>query len=122
MIVDDSLSVRRSLEQLINDMGYDTLIAQDGIHAVELCKQKTPDIILSDMEMPRMNGLELTSYIKKSSALKQIPIVMITSRSTQKHRQLATQCGVDHYLTKPYTESQLLDLVGNVISQENTLH
>ena len=119
MIVDDSLSVRRSLEQLINDMGYDTLVAQDGIHAVELCKQKMPDIILSDMEMPRMNGLELTSYIKKSSALKHIPVVMITSRSTQKHRQLATQSGVDHYLTKPYTESQLLDLVSSLIPQEN---
>ncbi|OUR88652.1 hypothetical protein A9Q81_23200 [Gammaproteobacteria bacterium 42_54_T18] len=121
MIVDDSLSVRRSLEQLINDMGYDTLVAQDGIHAVELCKQKMPDIILSDMEMPRMNGLELTSYIKKSASLKHIPVVMITSRSTQKHRQLATQSGVDHYLTKPYTESQLLDLVGSLIPQKNTL-
>ncbi len=121
MIVDDSLSVRRSLEQLINDMGYDTLIAQDGVHAVELCKQNAPDIILSDMEMPRMNGLELTSYVKKSTALKHIPVVMITSRSTQKHRQLAAQSGVDHYLTKPYTESQLLDLVGRLIPQENTL-
>jgi len=121
MIVDDSLSVRRCLEQLVNDMGYDTLVAQDGIQAVELCSQKTPDVILSDMEMPRMNGLELTSYIKKSTDLKHIPVVMITSRSTQKHRQLATQSGVDHYLTKPYTESQLLDLVSNLIPQKNTL-
>ena len=121
MIVDDSLSVRRSLEQLISDMGYDTLVAQDGINAIELCKQKAPDIILSDMEMPRMNGVELTSYIKKSTKLKHIPVVMITSRSTQKHRQLAAQSGVDHYLTKPYTESSLLDLVGSLIPQENTL-
>ncbi len=121
MIVDDSLSVRRSLDQLISDMGYDTQVAQDGIHAVELCKQKKPDIILSDMEMPRMNGLEFTSYIKKSTSLKHIPVVMITSRSTQKHRQLATQSGVNHYLTKPYTESPLLDLVGSLIPQENIL-
>ncbi|OUS27057.1 hypothetical protein A9Q99_17805 [Gammaproteobacteria bacterium 45_16_T64] len=114
MIIDDSLSVRRSLDQLMTDMGYDTILAQDGVQAVELLKHQIPDVILTDMEMPRMNGLELTSYIKKSETLRHLPVVMITSRSTQKHRQLAESSGVDHYLTKPYTESQLLDLVENI--------
>jgi len=115
MIVDDSLSVRRSLDQLMRDMGYETLLAQDGVQAVELLKQTVPDIVLSDMEMPRMNGLELTSHIKKSEQLRNLPVVMISSRSTQKHRQMAAQSGVNHYLTKPYTESHLLDLVDSLM-------
>lgn len=120
MIVDDSLSVRRSLDQLMTDMGYDTILAQDGVQAVELLKHQVPDVILTDMEMPRMNGLELTSYIKKSASLTHIPVVMITSRSTQKHRQLAENSGIDHYLTKPYTESQLLDLVEQIKPHQST--
>ena len=117
LIADDSLSVRRSLEQLMRDTGYSTFLARDGLHALEIMKDITPDIILTDMEMPRMNGLELSAKIKRSDAWQHIPVVMITSRSTQKHRQLAQQSGVDHYLTKPYTETQLLDLVLTINQQ-----
>jgi len=117
LIVDDSFSVRRSLEHLMNDMGYKTLQAQDGVYAVTLLESTIPDVILTDMEMPRMNGLELSSYVKKSERLQSVPVVMITSRSTRKHRELAVQSGVDYYLTKPYTESDLLDLVDRLIQK-----
>jgi chemosensory pili system protein ChpA (sensor histidine kinase/response regulator) len=108
LVVDDSLSVRSSLSQLMNDGGYQAITARDGLEAVDLLEKENPDIVLTDLEMPRMNGLELTSYIRRSERWGPLPVVMITSRTMAKHRKQAEELGVSHYITKPFTEDDVL--------------
>ena len=115
MIVDDSLSVRKSLSLTMEKAGFDTLLAKDGIEAIEIIKNTMPTIMLVDMEMPRMNGLELSKYIRAHEETKKIPIFMITSRTTEKHREQAKLVGIDHYFTKPYNDNDLLDMIENAI-------
>jgi chemosensory pili system protein ChpA (sensor histidine kinase/response regulator) len=115
MIVDDSLSVRKSLSLTMEKAGFDTLLAKDGIEAIEIIKSTMPAIMLVDMEMPRMNGLELSKYIRAHEETKNIPIFMITSRTTEKHREQAKLVGIDHYFTKPYNDNDLLDMIENAI-------
>lgn len=109
LAVDDSLSARRSLAQFIQDAGFEVRTARDGLEAIDLINKKIPDLILLDLEMPRMNGLELTSHLRANATTHQLPIIMITSRSTDKHRREAETVGVNAYLTKPYVEDELLD-------------
>jgi chemotaxis protein histidine kinase CheA/ActR/RegA family two-component response regulator len=108
LIVDDSLSTRRSLAQFVGDMGMDVHTAKDGFEAIEFMQEQTPSIILVDMEMPRMNGLELTAHVRANDTTRHIPVIMITSRNTEKHRSLARAAGVDTYLNKPFSEEELL--------------
>ncbi len=108
LIVDDSISARRTLAQIIRDAGYDVRTAKDGLEAAGLMEKKRPDIVLTDLEMPRMNGFELASHIRANETTVDIPIMMVTSRSTEKHRQLASKMGIDVYLTKPFSEDTLL--------------
>ncbi|MFO1388267.1 response regulator [Cellvibrio sp.] len=108
LIVDDSLSTRRSLAQFVGDMGMDVRTAKDGFEAIEILQQESPHILLVDMEMPRMNGLELTAHVRANESTKDIPVIMITSRNTEKHRNLAVAAGVDTYLNKPFSEEELL--------------
>ena len=108
LVVDDSLSQRRALEQLLTDTGYRVRSARDGIEATEILGQFMPDVVLTDLEMPRMNGIELTTYIRTHAKIKALPIIMITSRTTQKHRKMAEDAGVDSYITKPVREENLL--------------
>lgn len=117
LVVDDSLSVRSSLSQLMTDGGYQAVTARDGIEAVDLLDKERPDIVLTDLEMPRMNGLELTSYIRKSDQWNPLPVVMITSRTMVKHRQQAEEAGVNHYITKPFTEDDVLASIGDHLRQ-----
>ncbi|MEE9302815.1 MAG: response regulator [Thiotrichaceae bacterium] len=111
LVIDDSLSARRSLAQLLSDMNYDVSTAIDGIDAIEKMEQKLPDIILVDLEMPRMNGLELTSHVRNRADTKDVPVIMVTSRATDKHRQQAKNAGVDVYLTKPFSENEIMDQI-----------
>ena len=111
LIVDDSLSVRNSLLQLVQDAGYRAAAARDGVDAIDTLREFNPDLVLTDLEMPNMNGLELTSYIRGRDDTKTLPIIMVTSRSQEKHRRLAAQAGVDTYVTKPYNDAELLDLI-----------
>ena len=115
LVVDDSLSARRSLAEFVKDIGYDVLMARDGIEALEVIEGQKPDIILVDLEMPRMNGLELTSHIRSKTETKDIPVIMITSRSTEKHREMADSAGVNAYLTKPFSEDELLENIQNLL-------
>jgi chemotaxis protein histidine kinase CheA/ActR/RegA family two-component response regulator len=109
LVVDDSLSARRSMVQFVQDIGYQVYAAKDGIEAVSIIEREgVPNVLLVDLEMPRMNGLELTAHIRAHAATQGIPVIMITSRSTEKHRQQAEAVGVDAYLTKPYSEDELL--------------
>ena len=82
--------------------------ARDGIEDVELLPQIKPDLVLTDLEMPRMNGIELTAHIRNQASQSQLPVIMITSRTTQKHRQLAEDAGIDAYLAKPVRDDDLL--------------
>ena len=119
LVVDDSLSARRSLAEFVKDIGYDVLMARDGIEALEVIETQKPDILLVDLEMPRMNGLELTSHIRSKTETKDIPVIMITSRSTEKHRDMADSAGVNAYLTKPFSEDELLENIQNLLLVTN---
>lgn len=109
LVVDDSLSNRRSLEQLLDDAGFRVRTARDGIEAAESIAQSKPEIVLTDLEMPRMNGIELASHIRAQAGSRTLPVIMITSRTTQKHRQMAEEAGIDFYLTKPVRDDDLLE-------------
>ena len=108
MVVDDSITVRRVTERLLERNGMRVITAKDGVDAVALLQDHRPDIILLDIEMPRMDGYEVANHVRNDPQLKNIPIVMITSRVGEKHRARAMESGVDDYLGKPYQESQLL--------------
>lgn len=111
LVVDDSLSARRATAQFMRDAGFEVRTAIDGLEAVSILEKWHPDILLVDMEMPRMNGLELTSHVRAREGMERIPVIMITSRSTDKHRRQAEDVGVDVYITKPFGDSQLLQHV-----------
>ncbi len=116
MIVDDSLSVRKSLSLLVEDAGFETLLAKDGLEAIEVMSQTRPNVMLVDMEMPRMNGLELTAHVRANQDTQKMPIFMITSRTTEKHRDQAEAVGVNAYLTKPFQENELLSLIDKALA------
>ncbi|MDP3513194.1 MAG: Hpt domain-containing protein [Sulfuritalea sp.] len=108
MVVDDSLTVRKISGRLLARHGYHVLTAKDGVDALEQLAEVVPDVMLLDIEMPRMDGFDLARNIRADARLKHIPLIMITSRTADKHRQMAAEIGVDHYLGKPYDEEDLL--------------
>ena len=108
MIVDDSLTVRKITSRLLTREGFDVVTAKDGLDALQLLAERMPDVILLDIEMPRMDGFEFAKTIKADPKLAHIPIIMITSRTAEKHRNRARELGVDVYLGKPYQEEELL--------------
>jgi chemotaxis protein histidine kinase CheA/ActR/RegA family two-component response regulator len=120
LVVDDALSVRRSMEQLLEDAGYEVTSANDGFLALDSMRDKPPTIVLTDLEMPNLNGLDLTKRIREVPGFMGMPVIMITSRSSDKHRDLALEAGVDLYLTKPYTDAALLEHVRRLTSQDAT--
>jgi len=108
MIVDDSLTVRKITGRLLAREGYNVLTAKDGVDALEQLQEQSPDVMLVDIEMPRMDGFDLTRNVRADARLKGTPIIMITSRSADKHRSYAREIGVNVYLGKPYQEDELL--------------
>ncbi|MFO1372413.1 MAG: response regulator [Candidatus Competibacteraceae bacterium] len=117
LVVDDSLSARRSLAQFVEDAGFEVRTARDGLEAVELINVKRPDIVLADLEMPRMNGLELTAHVRARDDTRTLPVVMVTSRSTEKHRREAERMGVSAYMTKPFAEDELLQQINRLLER-----
>jgi chemosensory pili system protein ChpA (sensor histidine kinase/response regulator) len=115
MVVDDSITVRRVTERLLERNGMRVITAKDGVDAIALLQEHMPDIMLLDIEMPRMDGYEVATHVRNDPRLKHIPIVMITSRVGQKHRARAIETGVDDYLGKPYQEHQLLAAIGALV-------
>ncbi|MEP7101678.1 MAG: Hpt domain-containing protein [Burkholderiales bacterium] len=111
MVVDDSLTVRRVTQRLLLREGYRVVLAKDGLDALERLAEAVPEIVLSDIEMPRMDGFDLVRNMRADARLRDLPVIMITSRIAQKHREYAAELGVDHYLGKPYSEEELLALV-----------
>jgi chemosensory pili system protein ChpA (sensor histidine kinase/response regulator) len=117
MIVDDSLTVRKITGRLLAREGYNVLTAKDGVDAVEQLQERVPDVMLVDIEMPRMDGFDLTRNVRADRRLKHIPIIMITSRTADKHRAYAKEIGVNVYLGKPYQEDELLQHIGGFVKK-----
>ncbi|HEX6793639.1 MAG TPA: Hpt domain-containing protein [Casimicrobiaceae bacterium] len=115
MVVDDSLTVRKFSMRLLTREGYDVLTARDGVDALKLLSDHAPDAILLDIEMPRMDGFEFAKTIKGDPKTASIPIVMITSRTADKHRNRAAELGVDRFLGKPYQEEELLGEIAGLL-------
>ena len=116
LVVDDSITVRELLSMSFNKLGYRVEQARDGQEAWDKLRGGLScDMIFSDIEMPRMNGLELLSNLHKDSELKSIPVAMLTSRGADKHRKIAKDYGAKAYLTKPYTEKELMDVAQHLI-------
>lgn len=111
LVVDDSITVRRVTQRLLKREGYRVALAADGLQALEQLMEERPAVVLSDIEMPRMDGFDLARNIRNDERLRDLPIIMITSRIAGKHREHAKELGVDHYLGKPYSEDELLELV-----------
>ena len=118
MIVDDSLTVRKITGRLLAREGYQVLTAKDGVEALEQLLDVVPEVMIVDIEMPRMDGFDLTRNIRADARLKAIPIIMITSRTADKHRAYAIEIGVNNYLGKPYQEEELLQLVADYVSRQ----
>lgn len=111
MVVDDSLTVRRVTQRLLERQGFNVLLAKDGVDALRQMQDTLPDVLLVDIEMPRMDGYDLTRSVRSNPETQAIPILMITSRTAGKHRSLAFELGVNEYLGKPYQEDELLRLI-----------
>lgn len=118
LIVDDSLSNRKSLSLMIEQMGYQAITAVDGMEALQRLHEQKIELVLTDLEMPRMNGLEMTQAIRIWPEKLHLPVIMITSRSTQKHKNMAQQAGVDDYLTKPVDTQALKTLLKKWLSMQ----
>jgi len=108
MVVDDSVTVRKVTQRLLLREGYQVLLAKDGVDALRLLQDNVPDVMLLDIEMPRMDGFDLTRNLRGDERWRGIPIVMISSRTADKHREHAMSLGVDVFLGKPYDEAELL--------------
>jgi len=118
MVVDDSITIRKVTSRLLGRNGYAVMTARDGVDALQQLQDEAPDLILLDIEMPRMDGYELASHIRNNPRLKAIPMIMITSRTGEKHKQRALDIGVDRYLGKPYQEPELLSAVRDMLVQK----
>lgn len=120
LVVDDSITVRRVTQRLLQREGYRVSLAADGLQALERLAEERPAVVLSDIEMPRMDGFDLARNIRADQRWTSLPIVMITSRIAEKHREHARELGVNHYLGKPYSEEELLSLVKHYCAQVAT--
>jgi chemosensory pili system protein ChpA (sensor histidine kinase/response regulator) len=117
MVVDDSLTVRKITGRLLERQGYLVITARDGVEAMEKLQDIIPDVMLVDIEMPRMDGFDLTRNIRGDSRLKRVPIIMITSRTADKHQNYAREIGVNTFLGKPYQEEQLLGEINGFLKE-----
>ncbi|TCB50443.1 hybrid sensor histidine kinase/response regulator [Acinetobacter sp. ANC 4779] len=115
MIVDDSVTVRKVTSRLLERQGYDIVTAKDGVDAMEQLENVKPDLMLLDIEMPRMDGFEVTNLVRHHEVHRDLPIIMITSRTGEKHRERAFSLGVSHYMGKPFQEAELLSNVENLL-------
>ena len=122
LVVDDSLTVRRVTQRLLVREGYRVTLAKDGLDALEALAKERPAVVLSDIEMPRMDGFDLVRNIRADEKMVDMPVIMITSRIAQKHRDYAEELGVNHYLGKPYGEEELLELVGRYAVHPESAH
>jgi chemosensory pili system protein ChpA (sensor histidine kinase/response regulator) len=119
LVVDDSFSVRRVVANLVKSAGWQPILAKNGLEALDIVQRarRLPDLILLDVEMPQMDGYELTSTLRAQDASQQLPLVMLTSRAGEKHRRTAFEVGATEYLVKPYQDVTLVELVRRLVVQ-----
>ncbi len=115
MVVDDSITVRKVTSRLLERNGFEVITAKDGVDAIAVLQEHIPDVMLLDIEMPRMDGFELATHMRNEDRLKNIPIIMITSRTGEKHRERADVIGIDYYMGKPYQEADLLENIEQLV-------
>jgi len=117
LVVDDSITVRRVTERFLQRNGLRVITAKDGLDAISAMAEQKPDIILLDIEMPRMDGYEFASHVRNDQRVADVPIIMVTSRVGDKHRARAIELGVNDYLGKPYQDSELLEAMGRLLEE-----
>jgi chemosensory pili system protein ChpA (sensor histidine kinase/response regulator) len=122
LVVDDSLTIRKVLSRLLEREGYQVILAKDGMDALQKLQEVIPEIILTDIEMPGMDGFELVRNIKADQQYMHVPLIMISSRTAQKHRKLAESLGVDLFLGKPVQEDALIAQINNLIVRSKVMH
>ncbi|MOA06120.1 Gliding motility regulatory protein [compost metagenome] len=119
MVVDDSVTVRKVTSRLLERNGMEVVTAKDGVDAIALLQEVVPDVMLLDIEMPRMDGFEVATLVRHDERLKAVPIIMITSRTGEKHRERALGIGVNQYLGKPYQEALLLEHIQQLVNRHD---
>jgi chemosensory pili system protein ChpA (sensor histidine kinase/response regulator) len=122
LVVDDSLTMRKVLGRLLEREGYEVLVAKDGMDAMQVLQDTTPDIILTDIEMPRMDGFGLARNIRDDARTAKTPLIMISSRTAEKHQNLAKEIGVDAFFGKPVHDDELINKVNELLSKQQTKH
>ncbi len=118
MVVDDSITMRRVSQRLLERHGLRVVTATDGVDALEKLEDEVPDIVLLDIEMPRMDGYEFAKNLRNNPDTEKVPVIMITSRSGEKHRARAIELGVNDYLGKPYQEAEMLESVRSLLADK----
>jgi chemosensory pili system protein ChpA (sensor histidine kinase/response regulator) len=121
LVVDDSITVRRVMERFLQRNGLRVVTAKDGLDAISVISEHKPDIILLDIEMPRMDGYEFASHVRNDARVADVPIIMVTSRVGDKHRARAIELGVDDYVGKPYQDAQLLEAIGRLLEDKGIM-
>jgi chemosensory pili system protein ChpA (sensor histidine kinase/response regulator) len=118
LVVDDSITMRKVSRRVLEAYDFEVITARDGVEAVEEMRERVPDLILLDIEMPRMDGYQVAEHVRGDARLRQVPIIMITSRAGKKHRDRGKQAGANAYLSKPYKESELIDEIRRLLKKE----
>jgi chemosensory pili system protein ChpA (sensor histidine kinase/response regulator) len=118
LVVDDSITMRKVSRRVLENNDFDVMTAKDGVDATEQMQERIPDLLLLDIEMPRMDGYQVAEYVRADARLRHIPIVMITSRAGKKHRKRGKKAGANAYLSKPYKEAELISEVGKLLGKE----
>ena len=117
MVIDDSITMRKVTARVLERHNITAITAKDGLDAVAMLQTQVPDLAILDIEMPRMDGFEVVAHVRNQAALRHLPIIMVTSRGGDKHRERAMHLGVNDYLTKPYQEDQLMDSIRNILGE-----
>jgi chemosensory pili system protein ChpA (sensor histidine kinase/response regulator) len=118
LVVDDSITMRRVTQRLLERNGMRVITAKDGIEALEMLQEQRPQILILDIEMPRMDGYELAGRVRNNPEIADLPIIMVTSRTGAKHRARAIELGVNDYLGKPYQEFEMLDAIRHLLGED----
>jgi len=118
LVADDSITMRKVTTRVLEAYDFEVLTARDGVEAIEVMQDRVPDLLLLDIEMPRMDGYQVAEQVRADARLRNVPIVMITSRAGKKHRDRGKQAGANAYLSKPYKESELIDEVRKLLRKE----
>ncbi len=117
MVIDDSITMRKVTARILERHNIHAITAKDGLDAVAMLQTQVPDLAILDIEMPRMDGFEVVAHVRNQSNLRHLPIIMVTSRGGEKHRERAMSLGVNDYLTKPYQEDQLMESIRNILGE-----